>query len=170
MRNLRWCRPSPALVIAVVALFVALGGVSYAALKAPKNSVRTKSIKNGAVTSKKIKNGAVTAGKLAPGAITPTSVNGVLPVGFAHEDVNLVFKQGVVIASNNPAPGVYCFNLGSKVNGGLATIDSDDSTNNAAVSASTDANPPCAAPFNDFRVDSFQGTAHSNQAFFLGLF
>jgi hypothetical protein len=170
MKNLIRRRPSPALVIATLALIVALGGVSYAAIKAPKNSVRTKSIKNGAVTSKKIKNGAVTAGKLAPDAITPTSVNGVLPVGFAHEDASLVFKQGNVVASNNPAQGVYCFNLSSKVNGGLATIDSNDSSLNASVSTSTEANPPCAAPFNDFRVDSFQGSTHSNQAFFLDLF
>jgi len=47
-------RPGAATVIAVLALFVALGGVSYAVTTAPKNSVVTKSIRNGAVTLPKI--------------------------------------------------------------------------------------------------------------------
>ncbi len=47
--------PSPALVISLIALFIALGGTSYAALNAlPKNSVGTKQIKNGAVTGPKL--------------------------------------------------------------------------------------------------------------------
>lgn len=47
-------RPSPALVISLIALFVALGGTSYAAIKLPANSVGTKQLKNGAVTSAKL--------------------------------------------------------------------------------------------------------------------
>ncbi len=57
-RHSRW--PSPALVIASVALIVSLGGTSYAALKLPKNSVGAKQIKKNAVTSAKIKNGTLT--------------------------------------------------------------------------------------------------------------
>ncbi len=41
---LRFRRPSPALVIACVALFVAMGGTGYAALKLPKNSVKAKQL------------------------------------------------------------------------------------------------------------------------------
>jgi hypothetical protein len=41
-------------VVASLALFLALGGVGYAAIKLPKNSVGTKQLKNGAVTGKKI--------------------------------------------------------------------------------------------------------------------
>jgi hypothetical protein len=41
-------------VVATLALFLALGGVGYAAIKLPKNSVGTKQLKNGAVTGKKI--------------------------------------------------------------------------------------------------------------------
>lgn len=51
-------------VVACIALFVALGGASYAAFKLPKNSVGTKQIKNNAITAAKIKNGAVTGGKI----------------------------------------------------------------------------------------------------------
>lgn len=67
-------RPSPALVIAMLALFVAIGGGAYAASKVGKNKVVTKSIKNGAVTGPKIKAGAVGGEQLADGAITGAKV------------------------------------------------------------------------------------------------
>jgi hypothetical protein len=43
-------------VVASIALFVALGGSSYAAIKLPKNSVGTKQLRAGSVTSAKVKN------------------------------------------------------------------------------------------------------------------
>ena len=69
-------RPSPALVIACIALFVAMGGTGYAALKLPKNSVGSKQIKPGAVSSSKVKNGSLLpadfkAGTLPAGAQGP---------------------------------------------------------------------------------------------------
>lgn len=50
-------RPSPALVVASLALLLSLGGTGYAALKLPRNSVGTSQLKPNAVTSAKIKNG-----------------------------------------------------------------------------------------------------------------
>ena len=52
-------RPSPALVIAVIALFVALGGGAYAALRVGSkqivnNSVRSQDVRNGALGGKRI--------------------------------------------------------------------------------------------------------------------
>lgn len=47
-------RPSPGLVISLIALFVALGGTSYAISTLPRASVGTVQLKNGAVTAKKI--------------------------------------------------------------------------------------------------------------------
>jgi hypothetical protein len=69
-------RPSPALVISLIALFVALGGTSYAAvaLKIPKNSVGTPQLKNGAVT----------AGKLNASAIAKLKSIGTLPSGVTE--------------------------------------------------------------------------------------
>jgi hypothetical protein len=46
--------PSPALVISLIALFVALGGTTYAATSLPANSVGTTQLKNGAVTASKL--------------------------------------------------------------------------------------------------------------------
>jgi hypothetical protein len=64
-------RPSPALVISLIALFVALGGTGYAAIALPKNSVGAKHIKKNAVTSKKVKNRSLKATDLAAGVIPP---------------------------------------------------------------------------------------------------
>ena len=57
-------------VMATIAVFIALGGVSYAASSLSKNSVGTPQLRGSAVTGAKIKNGAVTTAKLANGAVT----------------------------------------------------------------------------------------------------
>lgn len=56
---------NPALIISIIALFVALGGSAYAGIQLSKNSVGTAQLKNGAVSTSKVKNGAITKGKLA---------------------------------------------------------------------------------------------------------
>lgn len=57
-------------VVATLAIFIALGGISYAATNLGKNSVGTKQIKNNAVTKKKIKKKAVSTNRLAAKAVT----------------------------------------------------------------------------------------------------
>lgn len=56
-------------VIATLALFLALGGVGYAAVKLPKNSVGTRQLKSEAVTAAKVKSGSLPASVLAPGTL-----------------------------------------------------------------------------------------------------
>ena len=73
-RSKRSFRPSPAMIVACIALFVAMGGVGVAALKLSKNSVKTKTIKNGAVTTPKF-----AANALAPNA---AKLNGVAASGY----------------------------------------------------------------------------------------
>ena len=53
-------RPSPALVISVIALVFAVAGTGYAAFNLPKNSVGTKQIKKNAVNGSKVKNRSLT--------------------------------------------------------------------------------------------------------------
>ena len=62
-------RPSPALVIAMIALIVALGGTGYAAIKLPKNSVGTRQLKNNAVTGAKVKNKSLTGADINLGSL-----------------------------------------------------------------------------------------------------
>jgi hypothetical protein len=96
-------RPSPALVVALVALFVSLGGVGYAATK-----IGTADIKDGAVTdsklhkrsvvTNKIKNQAVTETKIAPGAVTKGKL-GDLAVGPSQLAKDSVGTSKLVNAS-----------------------------------------------------------------------
>ena len=57
------------MVVALVALFVAMGGVGYAALKLPKNSVGRKQIKANAVNSSKVANNSLLAGDFKAGQL-----------------------------------------------------------------------------------------------------
>lgn len=69
LRSLLSRRPSAAIVISVTALFMSMGGVGYAAISIPNNSVNTAQIRNNAVTNSKIRNNAVTFKKILPGSV-----------------------------------------------------------------------------------------------------
>ena len=60
VRKLSRYVPSPAMVVACLALTVALAGTSYAAIKLPANSVGTAQLKRGAVTGAKVKKNTIT--------------------------------------------------------------------------------------------------------------
>jgi hypothetical protein len=62
-------RISPALVVASVALVVALGGTTYAAISLPARSVGTPQLKPDAVTSPKVKNGTLKRIDFAAGEV-----------------------------------------------------------------------------------------------------
>jgi len=83
-------RFSPALFIACLALTVALGGVSYAAVSLPKNSV----------TSKQVKDHSLKKRDLASGASTikgprPKTIRGVLAVGGDSDGMGELFTDSV---------------------------------------------------------------------------
>ena len=70
MRRILRRRPSPALVIACLALGVALGGTSYATvLQVPRASVGTPQLRNAAVTTPKLARNAVTSIKVRNGTL-----------------------------------------------------------------------------------------------------
>ena len=86
MRSPTSRRPNPALIVSIVALSVALGGTSYAAVVLPANSVGTKQLKRDAVTAAKVKDGSLLradfgAGQLPAGASGATGATG--PAGTA---------------------------------------------------------------------------------------
>src|SRR4051812_43848497 len=68
-------RISYANVVATLALFLAIGGVGYAATKLPKNSVGSKQLKKNSVRTAKIKNEAITTAKIAGDAVTGGKLN-----------------------------------------------------------------------------------------------
>lgn len=69
-------RISPSLVISVIALFVALGGASYAAIKLPKNSVGSAQIRSGAVKTNKVKDGTLLKKDFRAGQMKPDAWEG----------------------------------------------------------------------------------------------
>ena len=81
MRNLKLQRPSPALVVSLVALSVALGGTGYAAVVLPANSVGAKQIKRNAVTAAKVKNSSLLASDFRPGQLPAGPAGPVGPAG-----------------------------------------------------------------------------------------
>ena len=91
MHRLKVGWPSPAMVVALIALFVALGGGAYATLGLPKSSVGTAQLKNGAVTRAKLRNNAVTTIKVKNHSLLPKD-----------------FKSGQVAAGTIPAASVFC--------------------------------------------------------------
>ena len=122
MKKLKMRVPSPAMLVALLALVVAMGGVSYAAIKIPKGSVGSKQLKKNAVTAKKIKknavvtakvkNGAITAGKLAPGVVSKNAetLDGLAAsslvrtaVAFSNNPQN-VSGQATILTTNITAP------------------------------------------------------------------
>jgi hypothetical protein len=68
-------RPSPALVISIIALVMATIGTAVAATNLPKNSVGSKQLKKNAVVTNKIKKEAVTGAKVKKGTLTGTNIN-----------------------------------------------------------------------------------------------
>ena len=68
-------RPSASLVVSFVALFVALGGVGYAATQLPRNSVGNAQLRNGSVGNWKLKFNAVGGRKIINGAVGARQVN-----------------------------------------------------------------------------------------------
>ena len=79
-------RPTPAACLAVLALFISLGGTTYAVTALPRNSVGTDQLRDSGVTevdlaraaviTRKLANGAVANRKLARGTITGSRLAG----------------------------------------------------------------------------------------------
>jgi hypothetical protein len=74
MQGLHIRRPSPSMVVALIALVVALAGTAYAAVHLPKGSVGARQLKKSSVTKKKIRKNAVTRPKVHKNAITGIKV------------------------------------------------------------------------------------------------
>jgi hypothetical protein len=82
MRRRLRLRPSPALLVAIVALVVALAGTGYAATSLPKNSVASRQIAKGAVHNSDLGSGAVTSSKVRDRSLLAKDFKaGQLPAG-----------------------------------------------------------------------------------------
>ena len=100
-------RPSPAMIVACLALAISLGGTGYAALKLPANSVGTKQLRKGSVTNGKLARGAVTASKVKGNSLTGAQVNestlGTVPDATTAQGLAASEAFHVVGAPGQPA-------------------------------------------------------------------
>jgi len=64
-------------VVSTLSLFIALGGVSYAATQLEDNSVRSNHVVNGSLTGGDIKNGTLLGSDVADGSLSPKDITGL---------------------------------------------------------------------------------------------
>jgi hypothetical protein len=160
MRSISKLRPSPAMVIALVALVIAAAGVAVA--------------QPGATSSKKSKG--VTAKKAKKIANTQIAALGN-PIAFAHVSASGVVDSGRsknVATANVTAQGsgIYCFrNLGFAFKGADITTDYDDSSNEFDPQFGV-ANPgPCASPAQAYvAMVTNNGAAAINGGFYIAFY
>lgn len=96
-------RPSPALVVACLALGLALGGTGYATVLAvPKNSVGTAQLKTGAVTTKKVKDGTLLKADFKPGQLPAGPAGPQGPAGAPG--ISGLQRFDVLSTSNSSSP------------------------------------------------------------------
>ena len=131
-------RLSFANVVSLIALFVALGGTSYATVKLGKNSVGAKQIKAGAVHSSEVKNGSLllkdfASGQLHDGAQGPQGPPGVVgSVVVRRTDVALPAGAGAGTPGALTSAFATCA-AGEKLIGGSVNV-SDPATSEVRIS------------------------------------
>jgi len=114
MKLLRRYHPSPALVVACIALALSLGGVSYAALRLPANSVGTRQVINGSLLKGDFKAGQLPRGARGPrgfagaagatgpaGPAGPGGVQGVQGVQGPPGPVSITYVASAITALPN---------------------------------------------------------------------
>lgn len=162
MRILRSRAPTPALIISVVALLVALGGTGYAAFSLPKNSVGTKQLKKKAVTPAKIAPKTIALFKGQRGNPGQQGIQG--PIGPS----NGYFAQTISSPVSLPVPaGNYViYGQGFVANTAASSVQASCflSANGTAVSAQNGANGVTIPPFPGNGEVSDEGVAHLTAA------
>jgi hypothetical protein len=126
--------PSPALALAMIALFVALSGTGYAAVKIARNSITSIHVKDRSLLAKDFKSGQIPRGAVGPagpaGAAGPAGPTG--PAGAAKAyarvlsggDVDDPRARGITDAGvSKPAAGVYCIDIEGGAVNVVASVD-----------------------------------------------
>lgn len=119
---------TPSLVISVLALIVALGGASYAAIKLPRNSVGPAQLKKNSVSAGKLRKGSVNSAKVKDRSLKASDLAaGVLPgvTWYGERDVSslldLTGEMQVLATTTELKPGPYVVSGRANVLGGAAS-------------------------------------------------
>ena len=113
MGKLNRFRPSPAMVVASIALFLAVSGIGWAAA-----TIGTSDIQNGAVTAKKLHKKAVTSKKIKKEAVSGAKLSGDQRTLWAAVKSNGdITDQSGGISVDPLGGGGYVIDFGEKVSG-----------------------------------------------------
>lgn len=167
-----WKHLTFANVVACLALFVALGGVSYAAFRLPKNSVGAKQLKKGAVTPTKLSRGSRATLTGPRGPTGPAGVQGPQgskgdtgPAGsslaYARIDelgkIDLGRSKGIGgMKVDSPETGLYCIsNLPFELKSAIATTQGGQTSLNDIIGSYA----PCPEPQTQVSVSIWSTSA-----------
>jgi hypothetical protein len=101
------------MIVALVAMFVGMGGTTYAVTKLPRRSVGSLQLKKGAVRKENIANGAVTVSKLRKGLIAAAPAGPSGPPGPSSPSVPSSPPAPVIVNPDVPPdPGTYAARAG----------------------------------------------------------
>jgi hypothetical protein len=150
MKKTLFRRPSPSLVISLIALFVALGGTGYAAAKLNGKNIKNKTIsgaklKNKTITGGKLKNRTLGVTKLSKGAVSslkggtgpagPTGPTGAAGSSLAFANVaadgtvDAANSKNVTTANVKNGTGFYCISgVAGTVRNAVASLSFDTSS------------------------------------------
>ena len=153
-------KPTPALVLSVIAVSLSLGGTGYAASR-----IGTAQLKNRAVTAAKLAPGSVTGGSVVDGSLTPADFAGGV---ISRETITIKDRGGVraavavnadgsflaeadhpgVVGVSRAAPGSYCIGLAPGLDPRLPALASGDAgrSQNDAILVTTSATVERCAP------------------------
>jgi hypothetical protein len=127
MKHLFRRRPSPAMVVALVALFVSLAGISYGAAtigssQIKNNSVRSSDIRNNSVQSKDIRNSTIRGKDVRNNSLTNSDIKNSDLQASVLDGINSTgfFQFGSTVPSGQTITGTFG-DLGSPNASGAAT-------------------------------------------------
>lgn len=137
--------PSPPRAVACLALGIALGGTSYAAVKIPPDSVGRSAIREGAVGTAQIRDGSVLAKDLKKGVLPPRPKDGTSAVRQQSGDSVAAGAVGAVSVVCRP---------GERATGGGGGFAGPPTTNDNVVDSLPVGDEPVP---NRWRISLFNG-------------
>lgn len=141
---LKWSRPSPTLIIALIAMFAALGGTVYAA-----NRISGKSIKRNSLPGNRIKKNSVTGKQIKESSL------GTVPNATAAKTVGgLTVTKFFVKVPNGTGPTTL-------IDTGLVTLAGSCAGGNHAITVTADSGAPSLA-LNYTTSDTATNTVTNN--------
>lgn len=108
MTRLGLRRPTPSMVVSIIAMFIALGGTSYAVVQLPPRSVGPKQLKRNAVAASHIKANAINSAKVKKDSLKGIDIDeaslGAVPLAARTSGLDRVVYR--VATTSIPPPTV----------------------------------------------------------------